>query len=293
MAGTMSFGDPDDSVSYTVSVGIEPGRFVLGEVLHDHLMTDGSRSRVRRLLSGQHAHERGLAGAVRSDQRNAIAALDVQGDVAEHGESIVGLARVLQLEDGAPALHAVGKAEVNPLALWRNLDRHHFLEQLDAALHLRRFRRLIAEAVDEHLDARDFLVLFALRLTEPLEHRVAQLDVLAVVADVVGQLPEMDVGDPRHDRVEEVAIVRDENHRVRVGAQVFLEPVARLEIEMVRRLVQQQEVRPARGAAWRARSASASRLKTSRTDARSLRARTRVRAARSRCADPCCSRRRA
>ncbi len=144
-----------------------------------------------------------------------------------------------------PLFTQSGKAEVNPLALGRNLDRHHLIEQLDAALHLRRLRGLVAEAIDEHLDARDFLVLLPLRIPESFEHGVAQLDILAVVADVVGELPQMNVGDPRHDRIEEVAIVRDENHGEGIRAEIFLEPVARLEIEMVRRLVEQQEVRPA------------------------------------------------
>ena len=37
--------------------------------------------------------------------------------------------------------------------------------------------------------------------------------------------------------------MRDEDDRVRIVGEVFLEPVARLEIEMVRRLVEQQQTR--------------------------------------------------
>ena len=68
-------------------------------------------------------------------------------------------------------------------------------------------------------------------------------EVVAVVADVVGQRAQRQVGDARDDRVEEEAIVRDEDDRVRIGVQVLLEPVARFEIEMVGRLVEQQQVR--------------------------------------------------
>ncbi len=166
-------------------------------------------------------------------------------DVPEHDEIAVGLAHVLQLEHRAAALRAGREREVDALALRRDLDRHDLLEQLDAALDLRGLRCLVAEAVDEHLDARDLLVLLALRLPQALEHRVALRDVLAVVADVVGQLAQVEVGDARDDRVEEVAIVRDEDDGVRIRAEIFLEPVARLEIEVVRRLVEQQQVRPA------------------------------------------------
>jgi hypothetical protein len=47
----------------------------------------------------------------------------------------------------------------------QHFDRHHLVEHLDTALHLRGLRRLIAEPIDEHLDARDFLVLLAFRLS--------------------------------------------------------------------------------------------------------------------------------
>ena len=60
---------------------------------------------------------------------------------------------------------------------------------------------------------------------------------------VVGERAQRQIGDARDDRVEEEAIVRDEDDGVRVGVQVLLEPVARLEIEVVRRLVEQQQVR--------------------------------------------------
>ena len=54
----------------------------------------------------------------------------------------------------------------------------------------------------------------------------------------------MDVGDAGDDGIEEVAIVRDEDDRVGIGAKVLLEPVAGLEVEMIGRLVEQQQVRP-------------------------------------------------
>ena len=45
------------------------------------------------------------------------------------------------------------------------------------------------------------------------------------------------------DGVEEVAVVRDQDHGVRIAAQVLLEPVAGLEVEVVGRLVEQQQPR--------------------------------------------------
>jgi hypothetical protein len=66
--------------------GVEPRRFVLCEVFHHHLVAGDARAAVGRFLSRQHPHQRRLAGAVRTDKRDAIAALDVEAQVAEHHE---------------------------------------------------------------------------------------------------------------------------------------------------------------------------------------------------------------
>ena len=70
-------------------------------------------------------------------------------------------------------------------------------------------------------------------------------EVRGVVADVVGERAQADLGDAGDDGVEEEAIVRDEDDCVRVVREVLLEPVARLEIEMVGRLVEQEQPRTA------------------------------------------------
>jgi len=60
---------------------------------------------------------------------------------------------------------------VHALALRRDLDGHDLLEELDATLDLRGLRGLVAEPVDEELDARDLLVLLSLELAETFETR--------------------------------------------------------------------------------------------------------------------------
>ena len=130
---------------------------------------------------------------------------------------------------------------MDALPFGRNLDRDDLLEHLDPALDLRRLGRLIAEPVDEGLHPRDLVVLIALLLAQPFHPRLALAEVVAVVAGVVGERAQPDLGDPRHDRVEEEAIVRDEDHGVRIVREVFLQPVARVEVEVVRRLVEQQQ----------------------------------------------------
>ena len=52
----------------------------------------------------------------------------------------------------------------------------------------------------------------------------------------------VDLGDPAGDMVEEVAIVGDGDDRTRVGREVLLQPEHALGVEVVRGLVQQQQV---------------------------------------------------
>ena len=73
--------------------------------------------------------------------------------------------------------------------------------------------------------------------------RVMLDQVPAVVADVVGERPQRQVGDARDDRVEEEAVVGHQDDGVRIGVQILLEPVARFEVEVIGRLVEQQQVR--------------------------------------------------
>ena len=52
-----------------------------------------------------------------------------------------------------------------------------------------------------------------------------------------------DLGDPGDRHVEKIAVVRDQHERVGIGFEIGFEPVARFEIEMVGRLVEQQQIR--------------------------------------------------
>ena len=142
----------------------------------------------------------------------------------------------------AAALRRGRELEVNALALGRNVDALDLLEHLDAALHLRGLGRLVAKAIDEFLDARDLFILPLLRLAQAFEPRVALDQVVRIIAVIVGERAQREIRDARDDRVEEVAVVRDEDDRVRIGGEIGLEPVARIEIEMVGRLVEEQQI---------------------------------------------------
>ena len=65
----------------------------------------------------------------------------------------------------------------------------------------------------------------------------------AVVAAERGQPPVAQLPDPRHGRVEERPVVRRDQQRPAALAQVVLEPFDGVEVEVVRGLVEQQQVR--------------------------------------------------
>ena len=98
-------------------------------------------------------------------------------------------------------------------------------------------------ALDELLLAGDLL---GLRLDVLDRPRVA-LDALAVVGAVVAaerrQAPVAQLPDPGDGRVEERPVVRRDEQRAAPAPEVLLEPFERVEVEVVRRLVEEQQVR--------------------------------------------------
>ena len=71
---------------------------------------------------------------------------------------------------------------------------------------------------------------------------VALDDVLVVAERVADELAVLELDDLAADRADEGAIVRHQHERARVLGEVRLEPLDRGQIEVVRRLVHQQEI---------------------------------------------------
>ncbi len=98
------------------------------------------------------------------------------------------------------------------------------------------------EARDERLLLREHRLLARGRaLLLRVEHR-ALLHVKLVVARKDGELAAVDLDDLRHDAVHELAIVRGHHERALVLLQKILEPEDRLDVEVVRRLVEEHRV---------------------------------------------------
>ena len=66
---------------------------------------------------------------------------------------------------------------------------------------------------------------------------------LGVVTGIQAQLAPVEMDDRCHDRVEKIAVVGDEQQRSGIPLQPLLEPEHGVEIEMVGRLIEQQQIR--------------------------------------------------
>ena len=101
---------------------------------------------------------------------------------------------------------------------------------------------MAAVALHEFAFARDLL---GVRVRF-LRRALVALRALAVVGGVVaaerGQLPVAQLPDARHGRVEECPVVRCHEQRARPALEVDLEPLERVDVEVVRRLVEQEQV---------------------------------------------------
>ena len=124
----------------------------------------------------------------------------------------------------------------------RRGDQLHALQRLDPALRLLRLRGLGAETVDVRAQVCDLpLLLDVRRLLQRERLRVLPLEG-RVVAAVGSQRVAVDVDDSRHDGVEKIAVVGDQQQRARIALEPVLEPEHGVEVEVIGRLVEQQQI---------------------------------------------------
>ena len=123
----------------------------------------------------------------------------------------------------------------------RRLQPLHFLA---ARLHLAG-PRTGGEAGDEVVQLRDlFLALLVLGFDGRPRLRLRH-DHVVVAARIRDDRLVVDVGDVSADVIQEVAVVRDDDERAVVAVEEFLDPVDRVQVQVVRRFVEQQRRRVA------------------------------------------------
>ena len=146
--------------------------------------------------------------------------------------------------DGAlAAALGLGEIEADFLRLaGGGFDFLHALDLLELALGLGGFAGFGAEAVGEFLEAGDVALLVFVGGEELLLGSFALDEVVVVGAAVAGELGLADFDDAVHELVQELAIVRDHEDRAGVIFQIILKPEEGLEVEVVGRFVEDEEV---------------------------------------------------
>ncbi len=115
-------------------------------------------------------------------------------------------------------------------------------ERLEATLGLPGLARLVAEALHEGLHMGALLVLLLLEFGgQRLALAALALEIVVVAAEV-GELAAVEMKNAVDRVVEEVAVVADDQHRVRIVVEEALEPQGALEVEIVGGLVEKQDV---------------------------------------------------
>ena len=246
-------------------LGVE--RRLLVEVADRDARRRPHHATVGRQQTGQDLQQGRLASAVRPDQDDPAARPEREGDAVEHGLPVVRLAQSFGLERQA-TLECLGvEHRVDAELLGRLGDRLGLdppQPLLDRA-HARRDRGVLPAAEEplrklvvvpgppgladlargrapRPLELGDLLLLPLVRL-RPLP-ALARLrgQVGVVIADVLLYLARVGryLEDAPDDPVEEPPVVRDDQDRAALLAQVALEPLQRREVEVVGRLVEQQ-----------------------------------------------------
>ena len=218
---------------------------VLREVADAHVAPEPADARDGFRRTGDQADQRRFAGAVAAEQTDACTGAQRELDVVQDAGFAVAGGAFLEDEERVGRTAGVRELEGQRRFDVDLRDELHAFERLQAALGLARLRRLRAEAVHEALEPRDLGLLAAEHRLVLREHLGARTLEVGVVAGVELQARLIEMADGLDDRVEEFPVVRDHEQRAAVGPQPRFEPQHGVEVQVVRRLVEEQQVGPA------------------------------------------------
>src|SRR5665213_3306891 len=125
----------------------------------------------------------------------------------------------------------------------QRVDRLHLGQHLDTRLRLARLAGFGAEAIDEGLQMLALCILLPDHLLVEHHALAAQAFEVGVAAAIERELVRFQRQDLVDGIVEQIAVVADDHHRVRVARQMVLQPQRAFQIEIVGRLVKHQQIR--------------------------------------------------
>ncbi len=188
-----------------------------------------------------------LARAVGAGDAEPLAAQDIERQTLEQRQAVEGFGQALAAEDQVARFIGLAEGEADGLLAGRPVEEIGVLleQAVEAGLAAaggaaHAFLVLVAgdevaRALD-HLDPSDVLPL----LLEP--DGLFRLDVVAVVARPDPGLVVFDLDDFAGDPVQQVAVMADNDGGSAMICEESLQPLGRLQVQVVRRLVKQQQV---------------------------------------------------
>mmetsp|Transcript_2777 Transcript_2777/g.8936 ORF Transcript_2777/g.8936 Transcript_2777/m.8936 type:complete len:579 (+) Transcript_2777:2342-4078(+) len=217
---------------------------VLVEVVHEAQVFGPERcdARDRLLFPLNQPHHRRLPAPVGADHRDAFAAVDLQRRVLEQRLLVVPVREVLHSRDDLR--RALRVRELKPALLLHPRLLHRVREEP-----LERLRRGVRAAglaaagePSDHLALTRHL-LHVLLVHHHLRRASAAFRalVVAVVSLVRRRLPALDLHGLRAELVEELSVVRHDHHGDVYALEVPFQPLDRVQVEVVRGLVHEQQ----------------------------------------------------
>jgi hypothetical protein len=225
---------------------------VLREVRRDDAVTEPGAAAVQRAPAEQRFEQRRLPRAVRADEGDLLAALEDEvgaleqplvaggeGDALGLEHDAAGSPRVQEVETQRPPFPRQRRelaARSRPLAFQAS-------DLRELGLRLLRLRFLVAEAGNEPLQTRDVLGDAVGGLLRRDRSRGLLATPVVPRAGEVVHSARRELEHGRRHRLQEPAVVRDEDNCGVERRQLRLEPLEALDVEVVRGLVEQEKIR--------------------------------------------------
>ncbi len=223
-------------------VGVQLVELVLRKVAHAQLGRPRDAPAERFKFPRQKLGKRGFSLAITAQQGDPVVLVDAQREAPQDRRAAVADAGPVQRDDRRRQLFRLGEGKHVGRRLLGRRDRLHPRDHLQPRLRLARLGRLVAEAVDVGLQVRAACLLLA-RLGRQNRATLGPGAGEGVVRTLIKrQFPILEVQDRAHGPVQQAAVVGNHDDRVRVAGQVGFQPERALEVEVVRGLVQQQQV---------------------------------------------------
>ena len=189
-------------------------------------------------------HERRFTLAVLPDKGNLVPAFHRQVCVAEHHVIAIRFADTFHNHRITSRTGRRRKFQPQSGSIFLiYLQQFQLFQHLDTALHLQRLRIRSFEAFDELFRLSDKFLLLVISLLLLFAAFFAQGQILGVIHFIIVDTSHCHFNSAGGDVVHKLAVVADDNHRFAVVDQKIFEPLDRFDVEVVRRLVEQEHVR--------------------------------------------------